>query len=223
MSSKNVEWELENLKDFAKKVLQPLKEVAFPVIVEATTGKKIIKIDLEKEEDKELIEGIKQVAHKVSEKYYENEELIGNRPNDVSEPLEQIFVDELINEGIEGKRLKRKGYPDLEIKDKKDRRTYIEIKVSRIENVEKGSPRNFYYKPSKKTKIKEDARHLLFGFVIKERIPKHWKILGWKLVDLAHLKVNFKPEFNADNKEIYKEEAIIAEEWMEKQGLEKFS
>lgn len=216
MTNKDVKWELENLKEFAKKVLQPIKEVAFPVIVEATTGKKIFRIDLGKEEDRNLIESIKHSAREVSRKYYVEEELIGNRPNDVSEPLEQVFADELINEGIEAKRLKQKGYPDLEVKDKVGRITYIEIKVSRVENVEEGSPRNFYYKPSKKTKIKEDARHLLLGFVIKETTPKHWKIVGWKLVDLAYLKVNFKPEFNADNKEIYKEEAIIAEEWMEK-------
>ena len=216
MKDKDVEFELENLKDFAKKVLQPIKGVAFPVIVESTTGKKIFRVDLEKEEDRDLIESIKHSAHEVSRKYYEEKELVGNRPNDVSEPLEQVFVDELISKGMEAKRLKKKGYPDLELIDKADRVTYIEIKVSRVENVEEGSPRNFYYKPSKKTKIKEDARHLLLGFIIKETTPKHWKIVGWKLVDLCYLKVNFKPEFNADNKEIYKEESIIAEEWMER-------
>ena len=218
MVNKDAEWELENLKEFAKKVLQPIKGVAFPVIVEATTGKKIIRIDPESEEDKELIEIIKHNAHKVSKKYYEEEDLIGNRPNDVSVPIEQIFVDELNlkGKGMEAKRLKQMGYPDLEVMDKKGRVTYIEIKVSRVENVEERSPRNFYYKPSNKTKIKEDARHLLLGFVIKETMPKYWKIVGWKLVDLAYLKVNFKPEFNADNKEIYKKEAILAEEWIDR-------
>jgi len=216
MTNKDIGWELENLKDFSRKVLQPLKDVAFPVIVEATTGKKIIRINLDANEDKELIESIKQVADEISKKYYEKLELIGNRPNDVSEPLEQVFVDCLINAGKGAIRLKQKGYPDLEIKDKLERITYMEIKVSRVENIKEGSPRNFFYKPSIKTKIKEDARHLLIGFAIKEHTPKHWKIVGWKLVDLAYLKVDFKPEFNADNIEIYKKEAIIAENWLEK-------
>ncbi len=189
--------------------------MAFPVIVEATTGKRIFRVDMEDEKDRNLIESIKHSACEVAKIYYLSDELIGNRPNDVSEPLEDVFVNELVDEGINAKRLKQKGYPDLEIIDKYGRVTYIEIKVSRVENVREGSPRNFYYKPSKRSKIKADGRHLLLGFVIKETTPKHWKIVGWKLVDLAYLRVNFKPEFNADNKEIYKPEGIIAEKWLE--------
>ncbi len=213
MENNDIEWELENLRDFAKKVLYPIKEVAFPVIVEATTGKRIIRINLKSKEDQKLIEIIKKGAQKVSKNSH-NKELIGNRPNDISEPLEQLFVDVLKNEPIKAKRLKQKGYPDIELKDEKGRVTYLEIKVSRVENMREGSPRNFYYKPSPKTKIKDHARHLLLGFIIKETRSKHWRILGWKLVDLAYLKVNFKPEFNADNKEIYKKEAILAEQWI---------
>lgn len=49
------------------------------------------------------------------------------------------------------------------------------------------------------------------GFAIKETSEKQWILTGWKVVDLWHLRVKLKPEYNADNLEIYRNEAILME------------
>ena len=91
---------------------------------------------------------------------------------------------------------------------------FLEIKATT--RPDKGSPRDFYYSAGLRTqtKIDADGMHLLLGFVIKEVGEKLFKTLGWKLVDLSRLKVGLKAEFNADNLEIYKPEAILREEWL---------
>jgi hypothetical protein len=40
---------------------------------------------------------------------------------------------------------------------------------------------------------------------------KTWVLTRWKIVDLWFLRVKLKPEYNADNLEIYREEAILLE------------
>ncbi len=89
--------------------------------------------------------------------------------------------------------------------------TYLEVKVSREENIDEGSARNFFYQPTSHPKIRHDARHLLAGFAIKEVSDKRWMLTRWKIVDLWFLRVKLKPEYNADNPEIYREEAILME------------
>ncbi|MBI5397211.1 MAG: hypothetical protein HZA91_18085 [Verrucomicrobia bacterium] len=92
-----------------------------------------------------------------------------------------------------------------------DQPTYLEVKVSREENIDQGSARNFFYQPTPRSKIRHAARHLLAGFAIKEVSEKTWILTRWKIVDLWFLRVKLKPEYNADNLEIYREEAILLE------------
>ena len=87
----------------------------------------------------------------------------------------------------------------------------MEVKVSREENIGKGSARNFFYQPTKNSKIRHSARHLLAGFAIRERSEKSWILTGWKIADLFHLRVKLKPEYNADNLEIYRDELLLLE------------
>jgi hypothetical protein len=49
------------------------------------------------------------------------------------------------------------------------------------------------------------------GFITNGVGPERFKTIGWKLADLSKINVSMKPEFNADNLEIYKKEAIIAQ------------
>ena len=99
---------------------------------------------------------------------------------------------------------------------KDGRISFVDIKATTRPDV--GSPRDFYYSTKEKTleKINSDGFHLLLGFIIREIEPEKFITIGWKLVDLSKIKVSIKAEFNADNLEIYKPEAIIKEEWLEK-------
>jgi hypothetical protein len=64
--------------------------------------------------------------------------------------------------------------------------------------------RSFYYEPVEFTKVTKDARHILVGFLHKTK-----SIIGFKIVDLSKINVNLKSEFNANNKELYKSEAVV--------------
>ena len=90
------------------------------------------------------------------------------------------------------------------------RPSYLEVKVSREENIGKGSARNFFLPAdSQPQKLSHSARHLLAGFAIRERAEKLWILTEWKIADLFHLRVKLKPEYNADNLEIYRDELIL--------------
>ncbi len=107
--------------------------------------------------------------------------------------------------------LKEMGYPDEKIVDTFGRTTFLEIKATT--RPEYGSPRDFFFTPLENTKkkITSDGHHLLLGFIIEEVQPKVFRTTGWKLVDLSKISVSMKPEFNTDNRELYKRDAIITE------------
>lgn len=198
------------LKNTLKRLLEPIEDLDFSVVIEMTTDTKFEKTTKSRR-DKELLDTIRESADLLMNQIYENPKF-GNRPNDVSQPIEKTLKNYLEEEGLEFVPPKGSGYPDMILKDKYGRITYLEVKVSRIENIRKASARNFFYKISKNTKVIYDGRHLLLGFAIEEdsREVRHWRTVFWKLVDLYKLKVNLKPEFNADNTEIYSPKNIIA-------------
>lgn len=103
------------------------------------------------------------------------------------------------------------GYPDAEVVDNLGRTTYVEIKATTRPN--EGSPRDFFFTPlgNTRAKVTKDGRHLLLSFITREPEARKFNVIGWKLADLSKIIVSMKPEFNADNLEIYKKEAIIAQ------------
>lgn len=208
--------DLENLKDFVKGIIKPVKPLPFHLVVELTVQCKIIPMSNSKE-DGELKEKLIIAGNGVLRATKQNF-IVANRSNDVSTSLGNIFFKELEKVGLQPSKPLTKagkgqeaGYPDFQIRDNYDRLTYLEMKNSSPKNIYEGSPRNFFFKPSGNTKITHDARHLIMGFINEELKPKKWRIIGWKLVDLYKVKVNFKPEFNTDNPKIYSKENIIAE------------
>lgn len=54
-----------------------------------------------------------------------------------------------------------------------------------------------------------DARHFLCGFSITESAEKKWILQQWTVTDLWHLQVKLKPEYNANNLEIYRADAVL--------------
>lgn len=230
--------DMDKMKKYQKVIrdISPeFKNVPFPVIVESSTEFKVIPID--KKNDRAIIEDISYIADTISNRYYKNpinrvlyKTVIGTtpksfRPNEVGKILEYEIPNILskfktIAQIIP---LKQVGYPDIKIIENSGRTVFVDIKATTRPNV--GSPRDFYYSTKEMTikKINNDGVHLLLGFVTKEIKPENFITIGWKLVDLSKINVSIKVEFNADNLEIYKKEAIIAEKWLEKQRLERFS
>ncbi|MGI9242921.1 MAG: hypothetical protein ACR2RV_19135, partial [Verrucomicrobiales bacterium] len=102
------------------------------------------------------------------------------------------------------------GYPDLKITHTASGRiAYLDPKLFEAGS-ENSSFRSFYYEPKTETnKVLEDAHHLLLGIEHDGR-DGEWQFTGWHLVDLSELKVRLKPEFQASNRDLYGEEAVLS-------------
>lgn len=222
--------DMKRMKEYQRiirKILMAFQSVSFPIIVESSTGYKVISVN--KKRDSALIDDISNIADIITNRYYRSHitrdtyaDIIGRepkafRPNEVGRILEYAIymIPKKFKAILEIQPLKQVGYPDLRIVEKTKRIAFVEIKATTRPNV--GSPRDFYYSTKEKTlkKINSDGLHLLLGFIIKEVKPEEFITIGWKLVDLSKIKVSIKAEFNADNLEIYKSEAIIKEKLLE--------
>jgi hypothetical protein len=65
-----------------------------------------------------------------------------------------------------------------------------------------------------KSKIIYDAYHLMVAYEIEEarREGKRYYIpVAWKVVSLYSTRIDVKHEFNANNKDLYRQNAILAE------------
>ncbi len=214
MNRKEVESkEMKQLKQAAKIFLKPMEKLPFPVVVEAMTNYKVVSYI--EEDDKCLLNAFSNACIKTIKDSKKNP-IPANRPNDVSAQVENILQKNLHKFGVRAEKPKSKnkksgspqGYPDL-LLWYKDRPTYLEVKVSRVQNINKGSARNFFYQPVENSKITQDARHFLCGFAMDELKEKKWILKQWTVTDLWFFRVKLKPEYNADNIEIYRDEAII--------------
>jgi len=185
-----------------KEILKLPKELGklnFSELVSSSTGHKIIPVDKNILEDKQLVKNITSAMDnllKLTEK--SSQRFTGNRINEIGKNLEALIVEELRKYGLEVTKLGRSGYPDFEIKQR-ERITYLEMKTSGNKRRKKTHHRMFYY--SSGTKLKHDARHLLLQIQMDEEQSKYWKVVSWDIHDLSELKVHLKTEFNAGFKE----------------------
>ena len=103
----------------------------------------------------------------------------------------------------------RSGYPDLEIRDGATGDVYyLDPKLMEQGSVN-SSLRTFYFEPKDTTlKITEDATHLLIG-IEHDGNDGQWEFLRYSLVDLSQLKVRLKAEFQASNRDVYKESSVL--------------
>jgi len=100
------------------------------------------------------------------------------------------------------------GYPDIVV-EFNNKTIYAETKTYQ-EKTKESTLRTFYFKPTEKEKFKvnRSCPHILIGFEVESKGEKNrspFIVKGFRIVDLYSLKVNFKPEFNANNPMIYKD------------------
>lgn len=109
---------------------------------------------------------------------------------------------------------KSTGYPDILVRDTKNRATYLECKTF-AHGAAETTMRSFYLSPSQSFKVSVDARHLLLAFGMdaspvassknSSYVPK-----SYKLVDLHDLLCDVKYEFNSDNRRLYAPPMILS-------------
>jgi hypothetical protein len=195
------------------------REIPFPEIVKAATGKQVLAVDLKDETQRELISKICNSAAEVMRQM--------NTPDSIAQKQRRInevsshFEDELkklLNEvpGLscdfprtkEGK-VQRSGYPDLRLEDKKSGRIiYLDPKLYEAGG-RSSTLRTFYFEPKSDTgKIHDDAIHLIVGFEHTGKVGE-WKFTNWELVDLSKFRVRLKAEFQGSNRDLYRDEAVV--------------
>ncbi len=201
--------------------LQPIRNIPFSLIIKSMSGHAVVPIDLRLAEDAALIGGLKNVAA-LTAKAVRRTPIRRNRPNEVGNDIEPFVMDAAKQLAFEAARPtgrsgrgKTTGYPDILLRDQSGRATYLECKVFG-EGSAFTTMRSFYLSPSDDFKITCDARHLLIAFqVVRAPIPESrdsfYTASAFKLVDLSGLKCDVKYEFNADNRRLYAEGAILAE------------
>lgn len=206
--------QLAQLKELAGVFLKPMGRLPFGVVVEAMTGHAILPVS-DSANDKMLLDALAKACSQTSADSAQSP-IVANRPNDVSVQVErrlQYFLEkEGVNVSIPRPENGRGGggYPDRLLWLNKEP-SYLEVKVSREENMNQGSARNFFYQPTANPKIRYSARHLLAGFALREQAAKSWILTSWKIADLFYLRVKLKPEYNADNLDIYRDELVLLE------------
>jgi hypothetical protein len=105
----------------------------------------------------------------------------------------------------------RSGYPDLKLQDQETGDIYYLDPKLMASGSESSSLRTFYFEPKDSTlKITADASQLILG-IEHDGNQGNWKFLSYRLVDICHLKLNLKAEFQASNKELYPAESILEE------------
>lgn len=103
----------------------------------------------------------------------------------------------------------RPGYPDLRIVHKPSGRVYYLDPKLYESTAATSTLRTFYYEPKDLTgKIHDHACHLILG-IAHDGKDGAWQLTGWRLIDLHNFRVRLKAEFQASNKDLYREEMTV--------------
>lgn len=211
---------IRQLEEVISKFMSPLDDIPFPVAIKAISGHEVVALNREDRKDGELLEKLGRAAELAGSAAY-NEGIEAKRPNEVGNYIEPYVKTGLRQVGLTaetpvtvvGKR-QSSGYPDIEITDDYGRVTYLECKTYNLKNIDT-TQRAFYFSPSKKAcKITKNARHLVLSFQIETASRKKKRVyipVRWRVYDTVTMFVQVKHEFNASNRQIYREESLLAE------------
>ena len=209
-----VDWFLEDKEN--------LQSVAFAEVIQAVSGCEVLPVVPEDAVDAEMLTVLTASLDTVLAELSVSGNPIHQvgRVNEISRHLENALMNELNqHEGYQCEvplnasgKSQRSGYPDLRLLHEASGRVfYIDPKVYK-QGSEDSSFRTFYYEPQRATnKVLDDASHLIVGVAHSGKQEGMWRLDGWKLVDLVAFRVRLKAEFQASNKQLYKESRIIGE------------
>lgn len=210
-TEKLISWLLEDKDGF--------RDIPFPVVVRAASGKRVVPVDPTEAAQRELLTKIGGAASAVMRRMNATNSAAQRqrRINEVSTHFEDElkralnavpgFACDYPRTG-EGK-LQRSGYPDLRLQDQPTGRiVYLDPKLYEAGS-RASSFRTFYFEPKADTgKVHDDAIHLLVGFE-HTGAAGAWQFTNWELVDLSKFRVRLKAEFQGSNRDLYRDEAIV--------------
>ncbi len=210
---------VKDLEETISKFLKPIKDIPFNIVIKSLSGYSVIPFDKNNSKDIGLLQNLTK-AVELATKTANNNGIYTNRINEVGNAIEPFVRNALNTVGLEATiplskdgKANPQGYPDIKIKEKDGRTTYLECKTYNIKSID-SSYRTFYLSPSEGFKVTTDARHLLVSFeiMIDRRNDKMAFVpINWQIYTLDKLKVNIKNEFNASNKTLYLQDALLAQ------------
>jgi hypothetical protein len=195
------------------------EEVPFRDVVRIATGHKILPIHPAGEPDQAILEVVTSaIAESVARLNRPDSPVrVETRINEVSVHFERALL-EIIDRhpdftcarpATSSGATQSSGYPDLLIRHLPSGRVaYLDPKLIQAGSLV-SSLRTFYYTPRLTTnKVLHDAHHLLAGIEHDGHLGA-WTFTGWKLVDLYDFRVRLKAEYQASNRDLYREELIL--------------
>lgn len=214
----------DDLESFVEWLLEDgsrLEGVRFAEVVEAVSDAEVLAVNTEDPVDAWMLQSIQACADSMLGAFSDATHPVHQtrRINETSRHVEAYLL-ESINQ-IEGLscmvpsnakgEAQLSGYPDLRIEHLASGRVfYLDPKVYRSGS-EQSSFRTFYFEPKRETnKVLDDASHLILGLGHRGQSDEGlWQFEGWQLVDLVDFRVRLKAEFQASNRELYRESAIL--------------
>ncbi len=194
------------------------REFQFSLVTEAVSGKRMVPLGAQSFGERVIGHLGAVLAQVIQEMNAPNSAIKGlRRINEGSRYFEDRILEILDEiEGIScaipntvGGKAQRSGYPDLRIVDEVSGEVYYLDPKLMERGSERSSLRTFYFEPKVETsKILDDATHLLVG-IEHDGNDGDWSFLGYRLVDLASLKVRLKPEFQTSNRGIYEDSNFV--------------
>jgi len=195
-----------------------VKDVPFAEVLAATTGKKILPID--PVADKAWLTTLAGALDRTLARLNDSSEQIRNagRISEASRFIEDELRAELNQQpgwnctipSVASGEEQRSGYPDMRLVLPDGSIVFLDPKLFAADS-RTSTLRTFYYEPKTLTnKVHDDARHLLVGIPHNGKSGADLRLLGWELVDVSQLRVQLKAEFQASNKDIYREDATVA-------------
>ena len=213
---------IKELEKTISQFLKPLKNISFKIAIKTMSGCNVIPFDKDNPQDQQLLKDLIE-ATKIGAKNANQRGIFTRRENEVGNHIEPFMIDALNKIGLKADRPETKegkkkavGYPDIFVKDRNNRPNYIECKTYNERNYQT-TQRSFYFSPAERPtdfKVIYDARHLIVSFKI-ERAEREGKSafvpVYWKIFSTDNLIGQIKHEFNSTNKQMYTEEALLAE------------
>jgi hypothetical protein len=200
-----------------------LDRIPFREVIFASTGQQVLRFNARCGADQRVMKAIADACRALIDEIKNPEDPVHQiqRINEVSAQLENRIAIAIQNHpgltceaplNAQGK-AQRSGYPDLEIIDLQTGRVYYLDPKLHHRDSRSSSFRTFYYEAKTHTrKVNRDAVHLLLGITHGGRENGKWSVLSWSLVDLYDFEIGFKAEFQASNRDLYREETTLISE-----------
>ena len=225
------------LESLVKDLLAPISDIPFYVAIRVVSGCEVYPFRSASSKYLEVMAdsqtGVSSSAGKASRglldllkqacaiavKRARHEGIVSARPNEAGNKVEPYVISALQQVGLSANKPRAKsgkrramGYPDIAVELADDFALYMDCKTYSRKTKSQGM-RAFYFSPSKDPKVTKPGSHVVVSFEMdrqQDGVVSVFRPTAWAIYDLYDLKLNLKREFNAENPDLYREEALLA-------------